>query len=335
MKNLIFFGLLLFTVYALGLVSLAEAAEPKVTATDSLLVELEHDGIENYRFELFSSDGSRVYDSGLVSGTVTLDLDPAVRSKVADLRFEIRAWDETGELVFSQISALGNSEIFSINFEVVPGDTTLLGTAITLDGDVDVSGGLDVTGAISTSQLVDGFGGNFFGTCPTGQLAQAINSDGSLVCMTDQTGGDNLGDHVATTTLDMGSHRILLNGSTDVHFASTDNARFGTGSGGKTFFMQGADSASDAAFFQRHDGLITLRISNEGRFKFINGQKICTAHDTSPHNTILVGDLWTSSTCSSFAVAMGAASYRLGCLTEAGVFLGSVGGGLPSPNCGW
>ena len=241
-------------------------------------------------------------------------------------------------LVFSQLSALGMAGIFAIDFEVIPDGTTLLGAGITLQGDVDVSGALAVAGAVSTPQLVDELGGNFFGTCPTGQLTQGISSDGSLICAIDQTGGegDNLGNHIATTTLTLGSNPIVFNGASDIYLRSTNSARLGTGPGGKTFYMQGADSGSDAAFFKRNDGLITLRISNEGRFKFVNGQKLCTAEGSPPHNTILVGASWTSAMCNSFTQAVNpGGTWRLGCLFETGTSFGSVSGGLPSPNCGW
>ncbi|MEM9598211.1 MAG: hypothetical protein AAGD06_28365, partial [Acidobacteriota bacterium] len=319
----------------------ASATEHSAAPAEQLLIELDHNGIESYRLELFDADGSRVFDSGLVSGAVALDLAPEVRSRVADLRFEVRGWNGSGELVFSQLSALGGDEIFSINFDVIPNGTTFLANGISLEGDVDVGGALGVAGGVSTPQLLDELGGNFFGTCPAGQLTQGIDADGSLVCAPDQMGeGDDLGNHQATETLVMGSQWIQANSGVGIR--SILGAEVRTGPEGRTFRFQPAANfpaaSTDIAQFYDQNGALTIAVPQEGSFKFTRGHKVCRAVDTVTNRSdaIIASDGWIADTCSGFANAVGMNSYQLVCVRENGFSFGALNSPTPpAVNCGW
>lgn len=71
-------------------------------------------------------------------------------------------------------------------------------------------------------------------------------------------------------------------------------------------------------------------------------QKLCIVHNKGDdgdawRETIPVPSSWTASLCEQHRLQImpSGSYYQLGCLRETGVSLGSAGGGLPSPNCGW
>ena len=118
-------GLSLCAMYTLP--SVAATAQESAAPTERILIELEHEEVDQYRLELFDSDGFRVHDTGLVKGAIALHLDSETRSRIADLRYEVRGWDGAGELVFSQLSSLNGDELFSIDFDVIPDGTSMTG----------------------------------------------------------------------------------------------------------------------------------------------------------------------------------------------------------------
>jgi hypothetical protein len=74
---------------------------------------------------------------------------------------------------------------------------------------------------------------------------------------------------------------------------------------------------------------------------FVAAQKLCTAINRTKdwRETLLVPPNWTAEQCNLFKLAtistLDERAYQLGCLSDTGVSLGALNGGLPSPNCGW
>lgn len=52
-------------------------------------------------------------------------------------------------------------------------------------------------------------------------------------------------------------------------------------------------------------------------------------------NTVPVSAGWTPQDCADLITTVGATQYQLGCITDHEMKLGTPGGGLPDPNCGW
>jgi len=72
------------------------------------------------------------------------------------------------------------------------------------------------------------------------------------------------------------------------------------------------------------------------------GEKLCTIHRKGDsgdawRETIPVPSSWTPYHCEQHRLQVMPSSsyYQLGCLWETEITLGTAGGGLPSPNCGW
>jgi hypothetical protein len=74
---------------------------------------------------------------------------------------------------------------------------------------------------------------------------------------------------------------------------------------------------------------------------FVGAQKLCTAINRTKdwRETIIVPPSWTAEQCNGFKLAtistIDERAYQLGCLSDTGVSLGTLNGGLPEPNCGW
>jgi len=74
---------------------------------------------------------------------------------------------------------------------------------------------------------------------------------------------------------------------------------------------------------------------------FVGAQKLCTAINRTKdwRETLIVPPNWTATQCNAFKLAtistIDERAYQLGCLSDTGVSLGALDGGLPSPNCGW
>ncbi len=68
---------------------------------------------------------------------------------------------------------------------------------------------------------------------------------------------------------------------------------------------------------------------------WLNGQKACGAAVGGSIVPTLVPNGWTKNTCQNYASAIGGTSYYLMCIFSDSYSIGNVGGGLPSPNCGW
>jgi hypothetical protein len=71
-------------------------------------------------------------------------------------------------------------------------------------------------------------------------------------------------------------------------------------------------------------------------------QKLCTVHNKGDdgdawRETLPVPASWTPTLCELHRqqIMPSGSYYQLGCLRDTGITLGTAGGGLPSPNCGW
>ncbi len=259
------------------------AAPTLLSSSDSVLspseqnllrIGLTDDRIENVRVEMFDvASHLRVYDSGIRSGRrVEIELPAELTSSDAvALTVELRAWDVEGNLVLSQISSFQPSEgplISSIGFEIIPAGFGILATPITLESDVDVTGGLDVAGALSASEIRASGGGPFFAVCPPNSSIRSINPDGTVACEMDD-GGDNLGNHTADFDLQMGSHSLLFDKGIGLRAAG--GGQFKTGPMGMTFMFFAGGPTGDIAQFRDDGSVLKLAINNEGMANFANG----------------------------------------------------------------
>ncbi len=113
-------------------------------------------------------------------------------------------------------------------FAVCPAGTAL--TAVHLDGSVacgtfDMNPGDDITTLIAAGGVTIIGAGNtrtvgLAGfSCPAGSAIRQIASDGTVACEPDDvgTGGDNLGNHTATASLNMNGYRIFNVGDVDAN----------------------------------------------------------------------------------------------------------------------
>jgi hypothetical protein len=70
-----------------------------------------------------------------------------------------------------------------------------------------------------------------------------------------------------------------------------------------------------------------------------SGQKLCIIIKAGDSwiDTLPVPATWTASLCDNHRAQQSVtnSSFQLGCLFETGLSLGTVGGGAPTPNCGW
>jgi hypothetical protein len=77
------------------------------------------------------------------------------------------------------------------------------------------------------------------------------------------------------------------------------------------------------------------KLDVNGPIKF-NSQKFCRATVPGMFSfSTLVPSSWTSGTCSNFMASAGALQFQLGCIFENNFSIGTSGGGIPNPNCGW
>lgn len=305
-------------------------------------IEIQDQRATSLRLEVFDGNGSVIYDSGVLPGR-TLEF-PATEIFSAveptdTFVMEVRAWSSEGDLLVSQVTKTSNlGEISTINFEVIPTATLLASDAITLAGNVDVFGDLDVASTIRAGGLQNSVGGAFFGSCSAGSSIRSISSTGSVTCENDDTGsgGDNLGNHSATANLQMGGHTIQFSNGIGIHGAG--GANFKTGPLGETFQFQAGGGTADIARFKDLGGNLKLAVLANGGLDFHGGQKVCSAFDASGRNSILAGASWTFATCSSFrdAVTTGG-NYQVFCVFNDRFSFGGVNGGAPSApnNCGW
>jgi hypothetical protein len=67
--------------------------------------------------------------------------------------------------------------------------------------------------------------------------------------------------------------------------------------------------------------------------------KVCSAFrafgSTFMRDSIVVDDGWSRTTCLGWTTSVSANEWNLGCLLDNGFSWGSMGGGIPNPNCGW
>lgn len=306
---------------------------------DLLRVEVQDGEIHSLRLEIFDRVGaSRLYDSGIVDGQMLqVDLFEALGSSLAaPLKYELRAWDAAGELVFSQLSSLSRgseSEIFSINFDLIPAGSRLLSPVISLQGEVDISAGLNVAGAIRTTELRDMGGGAFFGSCGSGSSIRSIDPDGTVSCETDDA-GDNLGNHAAQFDLQMSANTILF--SNEAGLRSAGGAEVKTGGMGQTFQFFAGGAAADIARFKDVAGALKLSVDPKGGVHFNGGQKVCIVVADGWRDSILVSAGWTKQNCVGYKNAVEPAGFfHLACIFDDGFSLGVSPGTLPTPNCGW
>lgn len=333
---------LLAVVLALPTVSPART-HGSATSDDGFLLSINDSRIVTLRLEIFDHASQRIFDSGPVVGP-DVRVEPsalAVSEEDPELSYELRGWDAEGRLVLSQISALskGTSLISAIQFDTIPSGTKILSPTIGLNGSVDVQQHLTVNQSVRTNELRNSNGGSFFGTCPAGSSIRSIGATGSVSCETDDVGsasGDDLGDHVATRNLDMGSHEINFDDAS-VILRSDGNAQLRTGNFGHTFMIRGGDTpVHDIMQFRDAFDAVKLRVNGAGRLMFLGGQKVCSVFTGTWRSSLLVSDGWTAATCANYQnlIASGG-NYQLYCLFDNGYSFGNPGGGVPSNNCGW
>jgi hypothetical protein len=310
-----------------------------------LRIQVRDARVKSLRVEVFDGEGGAVYDSGIVAeGSFDLPLEEVwarVESQDA-LALEIRAWDYRGELLVSQLTRgvnLGEDVISTIQFDSIPGNTTLLGESITLSGDVLVNGSLDAASGIQTSSIQASGGGSFFGTCGAGSSIRSINASGAVTCEFDDVGGggggDNLGNHTATTNLQMGSNMILFDIEHGLRGAGGGEVK--TGPLGRTFQFFAGASGADSARFWNSAGALRIAIPEEGGLDFWGGQKVCSVYDGSGRHSILAGASWTTSDCNDYRVATAPeGAYQVFCVFHDGFSFGGANGTAPpARNCGW
>lgn len=63
--------------------------------------------------------------------------------------------------------------------------------------------------------------------------------------------------------------------------------------------------------------------------------KLCQANGSGWKNTTLAPDSWTAAECGNFLTKTGGTSFQIGCANSGDTSFGTVGGGIPNPNCGW
>jgi len=115
-----------------------------------------------------------------------------------------------------------------------------------------------------------------------------------------------------------------------------------------TFDMPGGS----ANYIFRIQGQQRLFIGNNGRIGIgtadpnavldvagnlnFDGQKICSVVVAGNwRSDLFVPQEWTPAVCDSYRASTAATSYQLGCVFKKSFSLGTSGGGIPSPNCGW
>lgn len=340
-------GFSLFAMFAYSVIG-AEVHEGLQTydiSPSDFVISVDSAGgrIAAMRLEIFDAvSGESLFDTGIEEGT-SLRISPELRGVGSGSMYELRAWDRRGDLVLSQGGKLlpeDPDQTFSIGFDVVPAGTSFVGggAPIVLDSDVEVNGSL------STTALQKPGGGAFFGACATGTSIREIQPDGAVTCEVDDIGGggggDDLGNHLATQTLVMGSHWAQFN--TGFGIRSSVGAEVKTGPEGRTFLFQPAanlpSSLTDIARFNDQNGVLTIGVPQEGSFKFSRGHKVCRALDagTNRSDSIIASASWNADTCSGFANSVGLDSFQLVCVRENGFSFGAVNSPAPpAVNCGW
>ncbi|MEM6456771.1 MAG: hypothetical protein AAF772_16895 [Acidobacteriota bacterium] len=334
-------ALLLTALLAPALLAAPRAVADEDDAT-RVAIALSDARVASVRLEIFDAAGATVADSGLIDGrALTLDLvDADVDASSAPWRAELRAWDAQGDLVVSQLSSVAPArglQLSRIDFDLLPAGLALGGGTISLESNTDVTGDLTVTGSVRTGNLQNSAGGSFFGSCPSGQAIRTIAPTGSVACETVGSGGgggDNLGNHQATTTLNMGFNWIQSSGGFGIR--SPQGAEVKTGPEGSTFmFRAGTRPDGDIGQFRTVSDQLALAVLDDGQLDFVAGAKLCIISFGSVSDAVMPSGGWTTATCSQYAAARGASSIRLGCLFRTSFSLGANGGGAPSPNCGW
>lgn len=308
-------------------------------------LQLDAEGVRNVRVEIFDGESGRpLYDTGLQDGGSVEIPWTALVVESALLKYEVRAWDAAGELIYSQISSIAGAAsgaIWGIDFDVIPGGTTVVSPAIRMQGDVEMTADLDVAGATRTAQLLKPSGQPFVGTCAAGSSIRAINASGGVTCEPDNIGGggDNLGNHAATQNLQMGNNMVTFNNEHGL--LGMGGAQIKTGPLGGTFQLFAGAAGNASAMFRNAAGDLRVSIMDDGahfrdNLHFDNGQKVCSCFNGDGRSTIIASGGWTASTCSGWrnGVCPGG-NYQLLCVFESSFTAGTANGGLPSPNCGW
>jgi hypothetical protein len=77
-------------------------------------------------------------------------------------------------------------------------------------------------------------------------------------------------------------------------------------------------------------------VENNAAGSLDKGQKLCRVLQAETwRDGIIVPKNWTIFLCMDYMTKTDAHDYQLGCIYEDGITLGTAGGGIPYPNCGW
>ena len=115
------------------------------------------------------------------------------------------------------------------------------------------------------------------------------------------------------------------------------------------FWYGAANNGTNSVIFKSNGSVVISSLANNDQTKFLTTdphgkllltsavmRKACVFETGNVMSTTPVPDSWTASSCSSYAGAIGATSYRLACIFDNDFSIGaSVGDLIPPKNCGW
>ena len=203
-------------------------AESELANFTRIHLDIGQSGVDRFRLEIFRSDSREpLFDSGIVKGS-KIDFDlPSETLGHPSLTYELRTWDSAGELITSQISQLspqGGSAISTIDFELIPGNVSMVSSAIQLDAPTNITGDLDVQGITRTGELRNSLNTAFVETCAIGTSLRSIAANGSVICET-----DDLHNHTATDNLRTNGHWLSGDGGDEgIFINNVGNIGIGT-----------------------------------------------------------------------------------------------------------
>jgi hypothetical protein len=158
----------------------------------------------------------------------------------------------------------GTIQLVDLDLNSVDGSTVIDGS---LTGQDIQNNSIDATTKLSTS-------------CADNQILQA--SSGNFVCANQNAGSDNLGDHVATQNLDLGSFQLVGNGGTSgISIANNGNVGIGTTTPAMKLHVIG-----DARF---QDAYVNLDIKDNNSTSIADSGGSLNIKDSSDNLAFLMG----------------------------------------------